>query len=65
MDPTTMISTHVAPKKNNVMNGKEHAIAMMSVSALWSVVNGIVKSLQVQQTIVETKSLTVAIQVCV
>ena len=65
MDPTTMICTHVAPKKNHVMNGKEHAIAMMSVPALWSVVNRIVKSLQVQQTIVETKSLTVAIQVCI
>jgi hypothetical protein len=31
MDPTAMIYTHVAPKKNHVMNGKEHAIAMMSV----------------------------------
>ena len=65
MDPTTMIYTHVAPKKNHAMNGKEHVTAMMSVPALWSVVNGIVKSLQVQQTIVETKSLTVAIQVCI
>ena len=34
VDPTTMICPHVAPKKNHVMNGKEHAIAMMSVWAL-------------------------------
>ena len=60
-----MIYTHVAPKKNHAMNGKEHVTAMMSAPALWSVVNGFVKSLQVQHTMVETKRLTVAIQVCI
>ena len=65
MDPSTIIYTHAAPKKNHAMNGKEHVTAMMSAPALWSVVNRFVKSLQVQHTMVETKSLTVAIQVCI
>ena len=65
MDPTAMIYTHVVPKKNHVMNGKEHAIAMMSVWALWNVVNQIAISLAIHQTIVDSKNLTVAIQVCI